>query len=287
MPIALSTPDITELPAVTAALRDWQQDDLPLQFHPGDLGWFHRFGAERTAAATRTWTLDGRIVAVGMADEPDLIRMTMAPDLLADRQLAQQLVADLSNPAQGVLGDGEVFVEVPNGSLVRDVLHERGWRLDEEWTPLSHDLVDLPEPALHVAVVGPELGAVRSDLQRASFTKSTFTQEGWHAMATGAPYQDARCLIGYDDSGTPVAAVTVWSAGPGKPGLIEPLGVHRDHRGHGHGRAICYAAGMALRDLGSSSMQVCTPSANVGAVATYVSAGFEQLPLRRDLARKP
>lgn len=282
MPIVLSTPGITDLPTVTAALREWQRDDVPLQFHPGDLGWFHRFGAERTAAATRTWADDGRIVAVGMADEPDLIRLTTALDLAADADLAQQLAADLSDPARGVLGDGEVFVEVPNGSLVRDVLHGRGWQLDEEWTPLSHDLVDLPEPALHVAVVGPELAGLRSELQRASFTKSTFTQDGWHAMATGAPYQDARCLIGYDDSGAPVAAVTVWSAGPGKPGLIEPLGVHRDHRGHGHGRAICHAAGMALRDLGSSSMQVCTPSANIGAVATYVSAGFEKLPLRRD-----
>lgn len=287
MPIALTTPDIEDLPAVTAALREWQHDELPLQFHPGDLGWFHRFGAERTAAAIRRWTWDGRIVAIGMADEPDLIRMTVAPDLAADEELAEQLATDLSDPDRGVLGEGEVYVEVPNGVLVRRLLRERGWQPDEEWTPLSHDLIDLPEPSLRVAVVRAELAGVRSELQRASFATSTFTPEGWRAMAAGAPYQDARCLIGYDDSGTPVAAVTVWSAGPGKPGLVEPLGVHRDHRGHGHGRAICHAAGMALRDMGSSSMQVCTPSSNLAAVSTYVSAGFAKLPLRRDLARKP
>ncbi len=63
------------------------------------------------------------------------------------------------------------------------------------------------------------------------------------------------------------------------------MGVHRDHRGHGHGTAITVAAAAALQDLGSSSAVACTPSSNVGAVATYRSAGFRQLPERRDLCR--
>ena len=79
----------------------------------------------------------------------------------------------------------------------------------------------------------------------------------------------------------------MWSAGPGKPGLLEPMGVHADHRGHGYGRAICVAAAAALQDLGSSSALVCTPSANVAGVATYRSAGFQPLPQRRDRSRSP
>lgn len=79
--------------------------------------------------------------------------------------------------------------------------------------------------------------------------------------------------------------VTVWSAGPGKPGILEPMGVHDDHRGHGYGRAISVAAAAALREMGASSAMVCTPSDNTGAVATYVSAGFEPLPERLDSAR--
>ncbi|NUT99230.1 MAG: GNAT family N-acetyltransferase, partial [Saccharothrix sp.] len=75
------------------------------------------------------------------------------------------------------------------------------------------------------------------------------------------------------------------SAGPGRPGLLEPMGVHRDHRGHGYGKAITVAAAAALRDMGSSSALVCTPSSNVGAVATYRSAGFEALPEVRDQIR--
>jgi GNAT superfamily N-acetyltransferase len=47
-----------------------------------------------------------------------------------------------------------------------------------------------------------------------------------------------------------VAAVTVWSAGPGKPGLLEAMGVHREHRGLGYGKAITVAAAAALQELG-------------------------------------
>ena len=77
----------------------------------------------------------------------------------------------------------------------------------------------------------------------------------------------------------------MWSAGPGRPGLIEPMGVHRDHRGHGYGTAITVAGAAALRDMGSSSATVCTPSANVAGVATYRAAGFRQLPVTPDLTR--
>jgi ribosomal protein S18 acetylase RimI-like enzyme len=122
-------------------------------------------------------------------------------------------------------------------------------------------------------------------VQRASFDGSTFTDERWHAMAEGAPYADARCLVGKNSEGEPVAAVTVWSAGPGRPGLLEPMGVHRNYRGNGYGQAITVAAAAMLRELGSSSAVVCTPSFNVGAVATYRAAGFEQLPETRDLCR--
>jgi len=124
-------------------------------------------------------------------------------------------------------------------------------------------------------------------LQRASFETSTFSDDKWHAMVRGVPYADAQCLIAYDGLNTAVAVATVWSAGSRKPGLLEPLGVHHEHRGHGHGygTAITLAAAAALRRLGSSSAIVSTGSSNVGAVATYRSAGFQQLPDVSDLRR--
>lgn len=114
-------------------------------------------------------------------------------------------------------------------------------------------------------MVGPERAAVRAAPCRGPrFDGATFSEGHWHAMASGAAHRDARCLAGYDDEGAAVAVVTVWPAGEGRPGLIEPMGVHR---GRGHGTAITVAAVAARRELGSSSALVCTQSANRAAVA--------------------
>lgn len=287
MAIMLAEPGVGELGAAVGVLREWQHDGAPSQLHPGDLGWFWRFGAEATAAAVRTWRRDGRVLAVGLLDGPTLLRLAVAPGAARDDELARRLVEDVTEPARGVLPAGQVAIEAPRGALVQDLLVECGWHPGEPWTPLRRELTEpVPDPDVRIEVVGPERATAWAAVLRASFDGSTFTGERWHAMAAGPPYADARCLLAYDEPGTAVAAVAVWSAGPGRPGLIEPMGVHRDHRGHGHGTAITVAAAAALQRLGSSSAVVATPSANVGAVATYESAGFRRHPEIRDLCRE-
>lgn len=286
MAIVLSRPGIDGLNEAVGVLRDWQYEGAPMQLHPGDLGWFCRFGAEATSAAILTWRGPGRILAIGLLDGPDLLRMTIAPDAQQDQEVAQQLVADLSQPSRGVLPAGKVYVEAPAGALVQDLLARDGWDTDVPWTPLRRDLSEpVKDPGVRIEVTGPARAGVRTAVQRAAFDRSTFTDERWHAMAAGLAYTDARCLVAYDEQGNAVAAVTVWSAGPGRPGLLEPMGVHREHRGHGYGTAISVAAAAALRELGSSSAIVCTASSNVGAVATYKSAGFQQRPEVSDRRR--
>ncbi|MFF4418578.1 GNAT family N-acetyltransferase [Streptosporangium sp. NPDC001559] len=286
MAIVSDRPEVDGLSEVVDALREWQDDGAPVQPHPGDLGWFWRFGAEATAAAVRTWSREGRILAVGLLDHPALLRLAMAPDVQRDEELARGLVEDVTEPEHGVLNAGRANVEAPMGARVRDLLRESGWSAGERWTPLRRDLTEpVRDPGVRVEVTGPGRARVRAAVQRASFDGSTFTDGRWHAMAAGPPYTDARCLVAYDDRGEAVAAVTVWSAGPGRPGLLEPMGVHRDHRGHGHGTAITLAAAATLRELGSSSAVVRTPSFNVGAVATYGSAGFQRLPETWDMHR--
>ena len=127
MAVALSTPQVDELGSVVRALREWQQDALPIQLHPGDLGWFWRFGPEALAAALRVWRSNGEIVACGLLDGPDVFRMTVAPQLWRDEELANRVVTDLSRPARGVLPAGKVAVEAPDGSLVKERLPGAGW----------------------------------------------------------------------------------------------------------------------------------------------------------------
>ncbi|MEV4680013.1 GNAT family N-acetyltransferase [Streptomyces kurssanovii] len=283
MAIVLGKPEVDGLGEAVGVLREWQYDGAPMQLHPGDLGWFWRSGAEATAAAVRTWSRAGRILAVGLLDGPGLLRLTIAPDAQRDEELAQKLVEDVTDPERGVLPEGRANIEAPMGALVQDLLFEDGWNTDEPWTPLRRDLTEpVNDPGVRIEAVGPERAHVFAAVQRAAFDGSRFTDERWHAMAAGLPYADARCLVAYDDRGDAVAGVTVWSAGPGKPGLLEPMGVHRDHRGHGYGKAITVAAAAALQELGASSALVCTPSSNVGAVATYKSAAFQQRPEVRD-----
>ncbi len=284
--IELGNPGVGGLSDAVRVLREWQHDDAPMQLHPGDLGWFWQFGAEATAAAVRTWSRGGQILSVGLLDSPELLRLTMAPEAQRDEGLARQVVGDVAEPDRGVLPAGKVSVETPIGALVQDLLLAVGWNADEPWTPLRRDLTEpVKEPDMRIEVIGPEQASAYTAVHRSSFGSPRFTDELWHAMAAGLPYADARCLVAYDDQGNAVAEVTVWSAGPGKPGLLEPMGVHAEHRGRGYGKAICVAAAAALQGLGSSSAIVCTPSARVAAVATYKSAGFQPLPERQDRAR--
>lgn len=164
---------------------------------------------------------------------------------------------------------------------------EGRWSAGEPWTPLRRDLAAPAEqPLLQIEVVRSGRESEFIAVHQSAWGNQRFTDELWCSMAAGLPYQDARCLLGRDDHGAPVAGVTVWSAGRGKPGLLEPMGVHADHRGRGYGAAVCIAAAAELSAMGASSALVCTQSALTGAVATYRAAGFRQLPERLDRTRE-
>jgi ribosomal protein S18 acetylase RimI-like enzyme len=284
--IELSTPDVGRLGDVISALRDWQHDASPMQLHPGDLGWYWQFGAEAMAAAVRTWSRDGQLLAIGFLDGPEVLRLTVAPQVWREEELAHQVVADVSEPERGVLPAGKVSVETPDGTRVQGLLSDVGWSAGEPWTPLRRDLTGpVEEPGLRIEVIAPGQEPEFTAVHRSAWGSPRFTDELWRTMAAGLTYADARCLLAYDDQGVAVAGITVWSAGPGRPGLIEPLGVHAEHRRRGYGMMICVAAAGELKTLGSSSALVCTRSANAAAVATYESAGYQQLPERLDRSR--
>jgi GNAT superfamily N-acetyltransferase len=248
MAIELSTPDVGRLGAVVRALRDWQDDASPTQLHPGDLGWYWRHGPDAVAAALRTWSRDGQVLAIGFLDGPEVLRMTVAPQVWRQEELAHRVVADVSEPQRGVLPAGKVSVEAPNGTRVQGLLTDVGSE--------RRRAVDAASPRPRGSG-GTTRSADRGRRVRSGVRvhrrspvgmgSARFTDGLWRAMAVGLPYTDARCLLAYDDRGVAVAGATVWSAGPGKPGLLEPVGVHADHRRHGYGREISIAAAAQLK----------------------------------------
>ncbi|WP_407079868.1 GNAT family N-acetyltransferase [Arthrobacter jinronghuae] len=49
-----------------------------------------------------------------------------------------------------------------------------------------------------------------------------------------------------------VAVAAVWSAGGGRPGLIEPLAVHQEHRSRGYGTVMTTPAHLARLRISAS-----------------------------------
>ena len=119
MHVDMSTPTVDQLDAVVAELSSWQQEGLPVQLHPGDLGWAWRFGAGRLADALRVWTVGDTTVAIGFVDEASLIRMALAPPADHDEDLAQALAGDLEDPTQARLHGDKVDVEARFGTAFR------------------------------------------------------------------------------------------------------------------------------------------------------------------------
>lgn len=301
MAIKMSIPNVQDLDHATEVLSSWQFDRGPLHLHPGDLGWHSLKGAAKTASSLRVWSRDGKILALGLLDGPDgLLRMALDPGLRDDDELARQLADDVSDPQRGVLDGDNAVVEARGARRLLPLLLRQGWQLDEPWTPLSRTLsasahVDeqrIEQAGLRIETIGPDDVDLWVAVHWSAFKGTPFGEEerrdfrkGWLKMALGPLYHRARSLAAFDRHDNAVAVTTVWSAGPGRPGLVEPMGVHRNHRGHGYGVAISVAAASALHRMGASSAIVCTESSNAGAVSSYLAAGFTAHEQVADLQR--
>jgi GNAT superfamily N-acetyltransferase len=236
------------------ALSEWTPVDAPAGgVHPGDLGWHFRF----EDATALLWTDDGVPVATGFSDG-GVMRVTVAPG--ADAGAVAADAAELLDSA----GDRSDGLALP------------GWEPDpgEPWAVLSWN----PRPvSTRAEPVGEADVADRVLVQRASFANSTFSVERWHTMKRSPAGDRAVDVLVRTPSGEPAAAATGWFAGVGRCGLLEPVGTHPDHRGHGYGRDAVWGACAALVDRGASAVAVVTPADDVAAVALYRSAGFTLL----------
>ncbi|MFY0515367.1 GNAT family N-acetyltransferase [Streptomyces anulatus] len=256
------------------ALRAWTPPDAPSgSLHPGDVGWLLR----RDDATVFLWT-DARTsepsaadaataapVAVGFLDGP-VLRVTAAPE------------ADL-----GALAADAEDLLVP-GNDATDGLPVPGWEPDTEepWLVFSW----APEPVSSRAVQVTESDtADRALVHRAAFTGSTLTADHWRTMKKSPAGHLAVETLVRTPAGEPAAAATGWFGGTGRCGLLEPVGTHADHRGHGYGRDAVRGACAALADRGASAVAVLTPASNEAAAALYRSAGFTVVRENHDWTR--
>jgi GNAT superfamily N-acetyltransferase len=261
----------TDLPEVLQALSSWQVDGAPVQLHPGDLGWAYRLGTGAVADAVRIWRSGDTLTAVGFLDGPGLMRMGIAPGCDGDDELAARIVDDLSSEG------GPHTVEARAGTALRTALDGRGWTAGEAWTPLHRSgPTTAPPPTCSIEIVDATTAPEWLEVVRSAFGTPAPPPERWALLADSPMITDGlgRLLLGRDHAGDAVAAIGVWSAGPGRPGLIEPMGVAATHRGRGHGRAITLAGVAELAALGASGAVIATPTDNTAAVTTYVAAGF-------------
>lgn len=104
-------PSAEDLSNIIDAVASWQREGLPVQVHPGDFGWYQRFGSQALASGLRVWTRDGEIAAVGFLDETELIRMAISPDHAADETLAEAVVTDIETTLSDLLPPGTGIVE--------------------------------------------------------------------------------------------------------------------------------------------------------------------------------
>jgi ribosomal protein S18 acetylase RimI-like enzyme len=244
------------------ALCAWTPVDVPGGgLHPGDVGWHLRF----EDAGVFLWIDDEVPVAVGFLDS-SVLRVTAAP--------GADLVA--------LAADAEELLE--SGNAASDGLAIPGWEPEpgESWLALSWT----PRPVSSRAESVDEADAAdRVLVQRAAFAKSTFTVERWHTMKRSPAGGLAVEALVRTPAGEPAAAAAGWFAGEGRCGLLEPVGTHPDHRGHGYGRDAVLGACAALVDRGASAVAVVAMSTNVAAVALYRSAGFTVVREHRDWVR--
>ncbi|MET9050420.1 GNAT family N-acetyltransferase [Streptomyces bacillaris] len=266
-PVLRRTLTSREASRVLRALGVWTPADAPAgSLHPGDVGWLLRHadatvhlwvdarGDGRTDPRIDTRHDSAAPVAVGFLDGR-VLRVTAAPD------------ADLG----AVAADAEELLGPGNDRT--DGLPVPGWRPEREepWLVLSW----APEPVrTRARPVDEPDAADRVSIHRSAFPGSKFALKHWETMRS-SPAGDllVEALVRTPD-GDPAAAATGWFGGVGRCGLLEPVGTHPDHRGHGYGRDAVRGACAALADRGASAVAALTPARNEAAVALYRSAGF-------------
>lgn len=272
---------------LVAALEDWAPpacyDGGGL--HSGDVGWFLRLDDDVVDGALYVVRDSTEVVAVAVADEPEVLRPEVRPDRVHDLAVARALL----ELVDAIPASSAAYADAASGSAFRTLLSAAGWDLDPDpWVVLYRRLSSVDgehvDPGSQTLSSDEDV-ADRVAVQRSAFVRSTFTVQRWHQMAAGPGFDPAYEFLRRNEQGQPVAAATGWSAGRGKCAILEPVGTSPDFTRAGHGKAVSLAVIAALARGGASGVTVHTPQSNAAAVRTYESCGLRQVELTRAMTR--
>lgn len=282
--VEISRSDVGEL---LAAMSEWEAPGgYAPGLHPGDIGWFLRHDDDIVKGAVHGWRdSTGSLVAGAIVDSSAVLRVALPSQRHGDPELSEALVDFASTFSEAA----EVYAEAAYGSVFRAALLGAGWELDPDpWLALHCPLgrVDGAYDDPTTTTLGDKSDvADRVVVQRAAFEGSTFTVPAWQRMAAGPGFDPRLEVLTRNDAGEPVAAATAWSAGPGRCGILEPVGTHREHTGHGHGRRAVQAAVGRLARVDASGVTVHTPTSNVAATRLYQSCGLRPVAVVQSMRR--
>lgn len=163
----------------------------------------------------------------------------------------------------------------------RKLLLEMGWQIEceAEYVYNKMSLTDLPNRFLPAGyrirpVKGLGEAARVAEVHNGSFG-SNWTEAEYLRMMIAPGYQHELEFVVETEDGDFAGFTLTWHDPITSSGFLEPVGVHRDHRRKGLGRALVYHAVHHMKASGLAYGIVMNETANEGALNLYRSCGFK------------
>lgn len=268
--------------------------------HPGDIP-HHLFSGNKPFDPSEILTIweDERGVAAWVLVGPRHrgYDAQVRPDLrggVFERQLLQ--FADRRTPQlmrkHGIEG-GTICADAFRWDTARNrLLTELGW-VREEGPPYvlnRRPLGSLPAPVLPDgyrirAARGPEEASALAEMHAAAFPGAAWTPGLYRRYMAAPGYAAEREYVVVAHDGTFAAFTVTWHDPVNHAGLLEPVGVHPDHRRHGLGKAVVLHALHQMKAAGMSHATVANAGINEASRALYKACGFTPWYLIDDYAK--
>ncbi|WP_112261855.1 GNAT family N-acetyltransferase [Lentzea terrae] len=237
-------------------------------WHVGDLAWqrFEHVGRE-PEWQFELWHRDGEVAAWAWEQRGTDLFLQVDP-----------ACADLADEVLKRFPGRKVMVLDAEDHLIA-ALERQGYSAQDGQYQvfMSHDLAGLPEVELPAgftvrSITEADL-AQRVEIHQRVWHPSRVTEESYRNVMAAWPYRTDLDWVVEAPDGRFAAYCLVWLDARNRVGELEPVGTHPDFRRLGLGRAACFGAMRALRDLGAEQA-IVYPVHGLPAEKFYLQLGF-------------